>query len=68
MGEDDYLYKGMKMLEKAAFSATYQSVWCAGPSIEYVKEIRPVRKIVETLIEEYYEALAVKENQNESEK
>ncbi|QSE97878.1 NAD(P)H-dependent flavin oxidoreductase [Fulvivirga lutea] len=44
-------YKGMKSLEKAAFSATYKTVWCAGPSIEYVKSIRPVKEIVEDLVE-----------------
>ena len=43
-------YKGMKSLEKAAFSATYKTVWCAGPSIEYVKEIRPVKEIVSDLV------------------
>ncbi|MCS6955107.1 MAG: nitronate monooxygenase [Candidatus Calescibacterium sp.] len=42
-------YKGMKMLERAAFSATYQTMWCAGPSIEYVKAIRPIKEIVEDL-------------------
>ncbi|MTI21394.1 nitronate monooxygenase [Fulvivirga sp. RKSG066] len=47
-------YKGMKSLEKAAFGATYKTLWCAGPSIEYVKEIRPVKAIVEGLIEEYH--------------
>lgn len=46
-------YKGMKMLEKSAFSASYKTVWCAGPSIEYVHAVRPVREIVETLITEY---------------
>jgi nitronate monooxygenase len=51
-------YKGMKALEKAAFSATYQTLWCAGPSIEHVKSIRPVKEIVETLIQEY-EAAAI---------
>ena len=45
-------YKGMKSLEKAAFSATYKTVWCAGPSIEYVKEIRPVKEIVSDLVQE----------------
>lgn len=49
-------YKGMKALEKAAFSATYKTVWCAGPSIEYVHSIRPVREIVETLVKEYFVA------------
>jgi nitronate monooxygenase len=45
-------YKGMKALEKAAFAATYQTMWCAGPSIEYVHSIRPVKEIVEQLLDE----------------
>jgi nitronate monooxygenase len=44
-------YKGMKNLEKAAFSATYKTVWCAGPTIEYVDSIRPVSEIVRSLVE-----------------
>lgn len=52
-------YKGMKSIEKAAFSSTYKTVWCAGPSIEYVKEILPVRKVVENLIEEYKKAKGI---------
>lgn len=43
-------YKGMKNLQKAAFSATYKTVWCAGPSIEFVKEIKPVSEIVNDLV------------------
>ncbi len=39
-------YRGMKSLEKAAFSATYKTVWCAGPSIEHVKEISSIKNIV----------------------
>jgi len=50
-------YKGMKALEKAAFGATYETVWCAGPSIEYVHAIRPVEEIVQTLVAEYETAL-----------
>jgi nitronate monooxygenase len=46
-------YRGMKNLQNAAFGATYKTVWCAGPSIEFVNEIRPVKTIVSTLIEEY---------------
>lgn len=46
-------YKGMKSLKKAAFSSTYKSIWCAGPSIEYVKEILPVRMVVNNLLHEY---------------
>lgn len=43
------LIKGMKKLEKAAFSSTYQNVWCAGPSIEYTNEILPISEIVRRL-------------------
>lgn len=39
-------YKGMKSLEKAAFSASYQSVWCAGSSIEFSTKIESIRDIV----------------------
>lgn len=46
-------YKGTKALEKAAFSTTYDTVWCAGPSIEGVKSIRPVKQVVADLIEEF---------------
>ncbi len=48
-------YKGMKALEKAAFGATYQTMWCAGPSIEYVRSIRPVKEIVEELLDGHTE-------------
>jgi len=43
-------YRGMKSLEKAAFSATYKTVWCAGPSIEHVKSIRSVKEIIDNLV------------------
>jgi len=42
--------KGMKSLEKSAFGATYKTVWCAGPTIEHVKSIRPIKEIVNQLI------------------
>jgi nitronate monooxygenase len=45
-------YKGMKSLEKAAFSATYKSVWCAGPSIEHVHDIMPIEQIVKSLVKD----------------
>lgn len=45
--------KGMKSLQKAAFSSTYKTVWCAGPSIEHVTAIRPLAEIVKQLREEY---------------
>jgi nitronate monooxygenase len=48
-------YKGMKMLQNAAFSATYKSVWCAGPSIAYVNEVQSVQEIVQRIVAEYYQ-------------
>ncbi len=50
-------YRGMKNLQNAAFGATYKTVWCAGPSIEFVNEIRPVGKIVAQLITEYEQSV-----------
>ena len=42
--------KGMKSIEKAAFSSTYKTVWCAGPSIEHTTKILPVKEIVKKFI------------------
>jgi nitronate monooxygenase len=50
-------YRGMKALEKAAFSATYKTLWCAGPSIEYVHAIRPVSEVVEELVDGCFQAM-----------
>ncbi len=44
--------RGMKSLQKAAFGQTYQTVWCAGPSIEYVKDVKSIKSIVESLVRE----------------
>ena len=41
--------RGMKQLRNAAFGATYKTLWCAGPSIEHVKSIRPIAEIVADL-------------------
>lgn len=45
--------RGMKNLEKAAFGATYKTVWCAGPSIENVKSIRSVGEIISSMKQEF---------------
>lgn len=47
--------KGMKSLRKAAFGATYKTMWCAGPSIEHVKEVKPLGEIIHQLVKEYAE-------------
>jgi len=46
-------FRGMKAVEKAAFGATYKTVWCAGPAIEHVKKIRPIAEIIQSLTKEY---------------
>jgi len=49
-------YKGMKSIEQAAFSATYKTVWCAGPSIEFVKKEESIDTIVTKLMDQYKSA------------
>lgn len=46
-------WRGMKQVEKAAFGATYKTVWCAGPAIEHVTTIRPIADIIRSLVDEY---------------
>jgi nitronate monooxygenase len=50
-------FKGMKAIENAAFSATYKTVWCAGPTIEYIHDIQPAGEIIQRLRKEYFESL-----------
>ncbi|MBO72924.1 MAG: 2-nitropropane dioxygenase [Flavobacteriales bacterium] len=42
--------RGMNMIRKSAFKATYNTVWCAGPAIEDVKSVRPLKEILDDLI------------------
>jgi len=51
--------RGMKAVEKAAFGATYKTVWCAGPAIEHVKSIAPMKEILDNLIRSYERACVV---------
>lgn len=48
--------RGMKSLQKAAFSSTYKTVWCAGPSIEHVTSIKSVSQIIDELKLDYGKA------------
>jgi nitronate monooxygenase len=50
-------FRGMKAVEKAAFGATYKTVWCAGPAIEHVKSIQPLAQIVRILTQQYDKAI-----------
>jgi nitronate monooxygenase len=56
--------RGMKLLEKAAFSATYKSVWCAGPSIEFVDKQQKIADIFQGLLAEYQETIKIWEKIN----
>jgi nitronate monooxygenase len=47
--------RGMKSLRNAAFSSTYKTVWCAGPSIEYVNEIKSIKEVVEDLKKDFFQ-------------
>lgn len=49
-------FRGMKAVEKAAFGATYRTVWCAGPSIEHVKAIEPMSIIIGRIKKEFVSA------------
>lgn len=51
-------YKGTKLLEKAAFSATYKTIWVAGPTIEFVNKKEQVSDIIGRIEKEYTEALS----------
>ncbi len=42
--------RGMNMIRKSAFKATYNTVWCAGPAIEDVKSVRSLKEILSDLI------------------
>jgi nitronate monooxygenase len=48
----------MKAVEKAAFGATYKTVWCAGPAIEHVKAVQPIATIINSLTKEFDKALS----------
>ncbi len=47
--------RGIKAIEKATFGGSYKSFWVAGPGIEHINTIRPVKQIVENIIKEYWE-------------
>ena len=48
--------RGMKWLEDAVKPGTHHNLWCAGQSVEMVEAIKPVKQIVEDLINEFEEA------------
>jgi nitronate monooxygenase len=57
-------FRGMKKVERAAFGATYKTVWCAGPAIEHVTSVQPLATIVKKLIDEFNACNVKKEDVN----
>lgn len=49
-------YRGMKSVERSAFGASYKTFYVAGPTIEDIHEIKPLKKIVADMIQQYTEA------------
>jgi nitronate monooxygenase len=45
--------RGMKWLEDAVKPGTHHNLWCAGQSVEMIEDIKPVKEIIETIIEEF---------------
>jgi nitronate monooxygenase len=54
--------RGMKAVEKAAFGATYKTVWCAGPAIEHVTRILPIKDILNNLTKAYERSRLITES------
>jgi nitronate monooxygenase len=54
---------GMKKLEQSVKPGNYQTLWCAGQSVELISDIKPVKEIIERLKSEtskaYQELAAV---------
>ncbi len=43
--------KGMRAVKKSTFEkSSYKTVWCAGPTIEYIDAIRPMKEILKSLV------------------
>jgi nitronate monooxygenase len=46
------LKRGFNWLEKAMTPGTYQTLWCAGQSVELIREVKPIAAIVEEMMSE----------------
>lgn len=43
--------KGIRAVKKSTFEkSSYKTVWCAGPTIEYIHSIRPLKEILRSLV------------------
>lgn len=48
--------RGFDWLEKAVKPGSYQTLWCAGQTVEVIDSIQPISEIVQTMMKEFYEA------------
>lgn len=51
-------FRGMQKLEKSIKPAGYDTLWCAGQSVEMIDEIMPIKQITEKLMKETFDTLA----------
>ena len=49
--------RGMKRLEKSVLPNNYQTLWCAGKSVELIDDVLPCAEIIENIRQEYHQAL-----------
>lgn len=49
--------RGMKKLENSIKQGTYKTLWCAGQSVEMIKDIKSIKDIVAQFKKEYQQAL-----------
>lgn len=54
--------RGMKRLEKSVLPNNYQTLWCAGKSVELIDDVLPCAEIISNIKKEYLEAIKSLEN------
>lgn len=50
--------RGFNWLEGAVKPGSYESLWCAGQSVEMIHDIKPVKEIVNQMVSEFEKAFA----------
>ncbi len=55
--------RGVNWLEDAVKPGNYNNLWCAGQTVELIKEIQPIKEIISEIEAEFYEAQAKLQNQ-----
>lgn len=49
-------WRGMKNLEQSIKPGNYKTLWCAGKSVEQIHDIKSVKEIIESLMNEFNQA------------